>query len=197
MAGRTMSAMRAVSVRNCSCTATNRSAAREAACTLRELGGDAHRVGVLDQQGRHGWAVAEVGAVAGEDRADPRLVEQPDRVLSLAVQALDHRLVPAVEVAEVVEGTAARVRPGAGHHRQAGGGVHGGGTVARAGEAVAEAQEAALGRAVEPGEGADLLGGEAGDGGRPFGRAGAQVALQLVRHVAVSAPDSRGRPCPP
>ena len=96
------------------------------------------------------------------------------------------RLVPVVEIAHVVEGAAALVLPGAGHHRQAGGGVHGGRTVARAGEAVAQAQEGALGAAVEPGEGHDLGLGQAGDRRGPGRRAGAQMALQLVRRVAVA-----------
>ena len=52
--------------------------AREAAVHLAEVGGDAHRVGVLDQQRRDRRPVAEVAAVAGEDRADPGLVEQAD-----------------------------------------------------------------------------------------------------------------------
>ena len=112
---------------------------REAAMDLAQLGRHAHRVGVLDQEGRHRRAAAEVGAVAAEDRADAGLVEQADGAVE-DVQALDHRLVPAVELAEIVERSTARVRPGAGDDRQAGGGVHGGGTVARAGEAVAEAE---------------------------------------------------------
>ena len=158
---------------------------REAAVHLAELGGDAHRVGVLDQQRVDRAAALQRLGLAGQDRADPRLVQRADRRIA-GVQALDHRLVPPVQLAEIVERTAARMLPGAGHHGQAGRGVHGRGTVARAGEAVADAQEGPPGAAIEPGEGQDLGLGQAGDGGSPGGRAGAQVALQLVRHVAVA-----------
>ena len=64
--------------------------------------------------------------------------------------------------------------------------MHGGGSVARAGEAVAEPEIAVLRPAVEAGEGLDLLHRQAGDGGGPFGRARGEMALQLGRHVAVA-----------
>ena len=68
---------------------------------IAEVGGDAHRVGVLDQEGGDRWPALQVERVVGQDRADPRLVEQPGRGIHDVV-ALDGRLVPVVEVAHVV-----------------------------------------------------------------------------------------------
>jgi hypothetical protein len=92
---------------------------------------------------------------------------------------------PMVEAQE--EGAAALVLPGAGHRRQAGDGVHRGRAVARAGEAEAQPQEAALGAAVEAGEVDDLVDAEPGDGARPFRRLVGEMRLDVGAEVGVLA----------
>ena len=80
----------AVSVMNCSCTQTNRSSRAKPRFTLRLLGRDRHRVGVLDEQRRDRRAAGE----RRRDRrqsigADARLVEHAHRRVA-HVEALDH-----------------------------------------------------------------------------------------------------------
>ncbi len=67
--------------------------AREAPVHLAEVGRDAHRVGVLDQQRVDRPAAGERVGLADQDRADPRLVEQADRRIA-GVQALDQSSCP-------------------------------------------------------------------------------------------------------
>ena len=71
------------------------------------------------------------------------------------VEPFDHRLVPVVDVGVVVERAAALVLPGAGDGRNAARRMHVDGAVARAGEAVAEAEIGALALADQAGEGLD------------------------------------------
>lgn len=52
--------------------------AQEAGTDLRRIRRDHHRVGVLDEERRHRRPVAERIPVAGQDRADARLVEDAD-----------------------------------------------------------------------------------------------------------------------
>ena len=76
--------------------------------------------------------------------------------------------------------------PGAGDGRQASHGMHGRRAVARAGETKAQPQEAARGAAVEPGEIDDLLGREAGEGGRPIRRLVGEMGLDLGAEIGVA-----------
>ena len=119
--------------------------AGEAALDLRLLGRDRHRVGVLDQHRRHRRAAEQRLFLAAEDRADPRLVELAHLRVG-DVEALDHRLVEAVDAAIVVEGAAALVLPGPGDAGDRGGGVHVHLPVPRPREAIAEPEEGAPGR---------------------------------------------------
>jgi hypothetical protein len=128
----------------------------EALVDLVQLGRDAHRVGVLDEEGGDPGAALQVVRIVHQDRADAGLVEEAGRRVH-DVEALDRRFVPVVEVAHVVEAAAALGLPGALDDGQAGGGVHDGGTVAGPGEAEAEANPGGPGAAVEPGERLDLL----------------------------------------
>ena len=75
------------------------------------------------------------------------------------------------------------MRPGAGDDGQATDRMHLRRPVPRAGEAVAEPQEAALRGAVQPGELDDPLFVDAGDPGGPGRRPGPQVLFKLLRHV--------------
>ncbi len=63
--------------------------------------------------------------------------------------------------------------------------MHRGRAVARAGEAEAEPQEAALGAAVEAGEVDDLVDGEPGDGARPFRRLVGEMRLDVGAEIGV------------
>ena len=76
--------------------------------------------------------------------------------------------------------------PGPGHGRNAKGGVHGGGAVELAGEAIAQAEIACRRGADQMGEGGDLLDGEAGYGGRPFGRPLHQMCLEFRAEIGVA-----------
>src|SRR5262249_3964782 len=129
-------------------------------------------------------AVAEVAPVVGEDRADARLVEDAGRGID-DVAALDEAAVERVERGAGVERAAAAILPGAGD----GGGAGGRGdlrrAVARARETVAEADEAALGPPVEPGEGDDLLLGHTADRRGPRGIARGEVPLELLGNIGV------------
>ena len=98
---RTMSAILAVSVMNCSCTHTNRSSRAKALVHLVELGRDAHRVGVLDQQRRDRRPGRRSLAVADQDRPDARLIEVADRRVE-QIEPFDVGLVPVVQVALIV-----------------------------------------------------------------------------------------------
>ena len=86
----------------------------------------------------------------------------------------------------VVEGPAAFVQPGAGHRGDAARGVHVGGTIARAREAVTETEIGPLGRTDQAGEGLDRLDRAAGDAGRPFRSAPAQVLFELAWDIRVA-----------
>ena len=132
-----------------------------------------------------GGAAAQRVAVAGENRADARLVEHADCRIAHVV-AFDHGLVEMKDAAIVVEGAAALVTPGAGDRGDAACGVHVHRAVARAGEAVAEAEIGALPLADQPGEGLDGLDRTAGDARRPVRIARAQMFGKLARRVGVA-----------
>ncbi len=84
-----------------------------------------------------------------------------------------------------MEGAAAFILPGAGDGGNGGDGVHVDGAVARAGEAVAQAEIGALGLADELGEALDLGGGDVADFGGPVRRPGLQMSFELTRAVGV------------
>ena len=151
-----MSAIAAVSVMNCSWTQVKRSGRERPSRHFAGLGADHGRVGVLDQERGDRRAVAQVAAVAGQDRPEARLVELAHRRVE-RIQPLDQGLVQAIDDAVAPQRAAALDLPGAGHRRQAGDRVDARGPVARAREAVADPDVAALGGAVEPGEGRDLV----------------------------------------
>ena len=148
------------------------------------LGCDIGGVGVLDEQRRHRRAAVERRGIAGEDRADARLVEVADARIDEAA-AFEQALVELEDARIGVEGATALISPGPGDGRDGKCCMHGDGAVALPGEAVAEAEEGPLRRAHQPGEGLDLVDGKAGDGGRPFRRPRAQMRLQPGRIVGV------------
>ena len=94
VAGSTMSAMRAVSVRNCSCTHDEQVLARKAAPHLFLIGRDHQRVGVLDQHGLDRAAAGQRLALAGQHGADAALV-QPAHADVARVEPFDQCLVRA------------------------------------------------------------------------------------------------------
>ncbi len=123
--------------------------------------------------------------IAGQNRADARLVEHAD--LGVAqIGALDHAVVEMEHAAVVVEGAAAFELPGAGDRGDAARRVHVDRAVARAREAVAEPEEGALVVADQPREGLDGLGRAAGDARRPGRIARFDVRGELVRRVGVA-----------
>ena len=160
--------------------------ARQAVAALAGLGADHDGVGVLDEQRLDRRTRAEVARVAGQHRSEAGLVEAAGRPVAGGVQPLDQRLVEIVDGAVAPERAAALDRPGTGHRRQAGGGMQIGRAVARAREAVADAQIALLGGTVEPREVFDLGDGQAGDLGGPGRIAGDEVGLDLLVPVAVA-----------
>src|SRR5713101_8521640 len=92
--------------------------------------------------------IAQIAPVAGEDRTDARLVEDARLGIDNVV-ALDQRAIEAIETAAIgVERAAALILPRPRYRRQAARGEKLRRAVARAREAVAEAQVAALGAAV-------------------------------------------------
>ena len=149
---------------------------------------DHHRVGVLNHQRRDRRSAAEVALVAGEDRADARLVEDARPVID-DVEPFKQRPVEPEPLMVRVMRTAALVLPGAGHRRQAGHRMHLRRAVARAREAIADPDKAAIRLAVQPGEFDDLLRRKAGDAGGPFRRALPQMCFEpgwivgVPRHV--------------
>ena len=158
--------------------------AREAGLHLALLGRHLHRVHVLDEERRHLRAVLDVGGIAGEHRADARLVEHAHFRVG-DVEALDQRLVPVIDGAIVVEAAAALVQPGAGDRGNAQRGMHVVGAVAGAGEAVAQPEIGARRGAHHLRKGLDLGDGQAGDGAGPLGRARCEMRFQLARAIGV------------
>ena len=143
-----------------------------------------HRVGVLDEHPLDRTAVGPVERIAGQDRADPRLVEHTGGPVH-RVQPPDQGEIDRKDVGVRIERPAAMVAPLAGDGRDAGHGVHVGRAVARTREPVADPHIGALGPSVERGEGLDLLGRKARDPGGPAGSARLQVSLQLGWAVGV------------
>ena len=145
--------------------------AQEAFAHQALIGGHDSRIGVLHDHGVDRLAALQRLGVAGENRADFGHVEHP-RIALLQMRAFDARFIQLPGAGIGMEGAAAAMLPGAGHGRNAQGGVNGGGTVALARKAVAEAEEGFWCLADEMGKGLDFRDGEAGDFRRPFRRAG-------------------------
>ena len=141
--------------------------AREAALDRVLFGGDGNRIGVLNEHRGDRRPAAQCVLVAGQDRADARLIEHADRGIG-GVLAFDQAFVEMEDRVIVVKSAAAFIAPGAGDRGDAACGMHVGGTVARAREAVAEPEISALGLADEAREGFDRCGGTAGDARCPF-----------------------------
>ena len=145
---------------------------------LRLVGCDRGRIGVLHEQHLDRRAALEVISVAQQHRADAALVKNADAAL-LDVEALDHRLVDAIHAAVRMEGTAALMLPRARHHRNAGDRMHVGRPVARAREAIADAEVAPLRLADECREGLDVGGRNVADLRGPF----RSFRLEVLREV--------------
>ena len=128
--------------------------------------------------------VADIAAIADEDRTDARLV-QPAHAAIHDVQTHDGGLVEARQRRVSVERAPAEVPPGAAHRRQAADGVHVDRAVATAGEAVLRADESARRGRVEPREADDVLGVEAGDSRGPLRRARLEMLLGVGVEVGV------------
>ena len=159
--------------------------ALEALAYLDRFRRDRRRIDVLHDDGGDRRAVPKVARIAGQDRADARHVEQPHRAV-LRIEPLDQGGVDAVDALVGMHRAAALVLPGAGDRRDAGGGVHVGGAVARAGEAVAEADVGALDAADHAGERGDLGGRDPRDRRRPFGAPAREVGFEFVRMVRIA-----------
>ena len=185
VAGSTMSAQRAVSVMNCSCTQTNRSSRAEAAADAVAVGADRQRILVLDQQSMHLRPIAQFRPIPRQHAPDPAHVEFADGAVA-RIEPLDQRLVDVVHAAVRPQRAAALVLPGAGDGRQAGHRVHVRRAVAAARETVAATDVAALGAAIQRREFFDLLHRQAGDRRRPLGAARLQMHLQRVGIVGVA-----------
>ncbi len=155
---------------------------------VHQVGLRAHRrrVRVLHEHRGHRRAAQQGRRVAGEDRAQTRLVQRADGLVD-HVEPLDQRAVEGIERGLAVDRAATRVLPGPGDRGQAGHRVHVHRPVPGAAEAVVAADEALLRAPVEARELHDLPRVEAGDGGGPRGRAGGHVGGQLVRAVGVGA----------
>ena len=143
-------------------------------------------VGVLHQHRRDRRTVAEIFLVAGEHRADARHIQDAHTLIT-GIQALDQRLVPVIDIAVVVEGAAAFVPPRAGNSSQRHRRMHIGSAVARACEAVAEANITALRTAVEAGKFLDCVFVQTGDLRRPDGVSRAQVLMQALRTIGIAS----------
>ena len=129
--------------------------ARKAATHFLLIRRNGKRVRILDQHGSNGRAAFQRLRVAGQDRADPRLVQTTNACVS-DVQPLDHRLLQLVDAAVAVEGASSLVRPGAGDRRNAQSRVHVCRAVALARETKTKAEEAAFRPPDERGEFLDL-----------------------------------------
>ena len=158
--------------------------ARKALLDLGLVGADRERIGVLHDHRRHRRPAPQRLGIAGQDRADARLVEHAHRAVP-DVESFDQRLVELVDIGIDVEGAAALQLPGPAHRRDAAGRVHVGGAVARAREAVAEPKKSALALADQSGELLDGLHRRAGDRRGPGRIAVPQVRFQLARRVGV------------
>ena len=90
--------------------------AREARVHLVQLRADHRRVGVLDQQSGHRRAAFERLGVAGENRAETRLIELAHGTVD-HVQTFDQRAVERIDAGVAVERAAARMLPRAGDRR--------------------------------------------------------------------------------
>ena len=159
--------------------------AREPALDPVLVGRDRDRIGVLDEQRRDRRTAGQRIGIAAQDRADARLIEHPHRPVA-DVRPFDHRLVPVIDVGVVVERPAPFVLPRAGNRRDAARRMHVGSAVARAREAVAEAEIGALGVAHQAGEFFDGRDVASRDGRGPLRRARAQMLLELARRIGVT-----------
>ena len=146
---------------------------------------DGERVGVLNQHGSHRRSAFQSLRLAGQYRADPRLVQSTNARVA-DVQTLDHRLLQLVEAAVAVEGAATLVRPSADHGGNAQSGVHVRRAVALPRETETKAKEAAFGPPDERGEFLNLRNREARYRARPRRTAGLQMRFEFVGRVGVS-----------
>ena len=159
--------------------------AREALTNETRIGGDDHRVGVLDEQRGDGRPLAEIAGIAHQNRADARLVENPSSGIEV-VEPLDQCAVKRDQIMVRQHRATAFVLPGAGHRRQAGHGEDLRRAVSRARKPVTKPDEAAPGAAVEPGEIDDFVFAQAGDRRRPDRIAAREVRFETVGVVRVA-----------
>ncbi len=131
------------------------------------IGSDHHGIGVLDQQRLDGAAALERVGIAGEDGADAAHIELAHIGL-FERGAGDLGFVEAPGAGIGMEGAAAAMFPCAQHGGDAQRGVHVGGAIALAREAIAQAEIGARVFAQQLGEGFDLLHRQAGDGRGPL-----------------------------
>src|SRR6516165_9338143 len=136
--------------------------ARKAAFHQFLLGTHGNRIGVLDQHRGHWRTAAERRGLAAQDWAEARLIQHSDRWID-RVEAFDHGALPVKDRAVVVKSPAALVAPRADDRSDAARGMHVGGAVARAREAVTEAEKGALAFADHACERLDCLNVAAGD----------------------------------
>src|SRR3982074_93748 len=143
VAGSTTSAIRAVSVKNCSWTQTNRSSRSNPRLTRFWSGATETGLVFWMNSAVTGGAPRQAPGAAStappKARPDSRLIEHPHRPVT-DVRPFDHRLVPVIDVGVVVERPAPFVLPRAGDGRDAARRVHVGRAVARAREAAAAAE---------------------------------------------------------
>src|ERR1700738_758212 len=118
VAGKTMSAIAAVSVMNCSWTQTKRLERAKPRWTRRDSGATTSGVVFLDQYRRNRRSVSEIPPVAGQPRTDPRRIENSGGRIE-PIEPLDQSAVELNEAEVRIEGATAFIGPGAGHRRQA------------------------------------------------------------------------------
>ncbi len=143
---------------------------------------DVHRIGVLDQHGRHRAAMAQRLGIAGQDPADLRLVEHAH----IGVVECGTDKFALVQFEDVIVGmkcTAAFVFPRAQHRGDRSGRMDRHRAVALAGKAVTEAEIALWRRTNELGKRLDFLDGKPCYHGCPFGRARLQVRFEPCRII--------------
>ena len=144
-----------------------------------------HRIGVLDEQRRHGRTAEQRFGFAGQHRADARLVEPPGGRVA-QVQPFDQSLVPAEHAGIRMQGAAALVSPAAQDHRDRTHRMQRHRSVARPCKTVADAEERFRALAEQPGQGFDIGGRHAADRRCPFGRTALQMGLEAGRIVRIA-----------
>ena len=148
-------------------------------------GRDDHRVCVLDEERGDRRAITEIALVAQQDRPDARLVKDAGRGIE-DIAALDQGSIERRQAMLRIERAAALVLPRAGHRRKAGDGEDLRRSVARARKAIAKADKAALGLAIEPREMEDRPLRKASDPRSPCGRTIFEMRFQASGVVGVA-----------